>query len=568
MTNQNRYRRLLALLTAVLLAAGVCIPAGISADEGEENVSMSPWTPADNGIRVITDYSIQADANAVISFDDEDGAATAIHIQSGTVSLSTVAETSERIIVDGNATVILNGVNIEATAGPGLRILPGVQASVQLKEGSDNKLKGAAGYAGLEVDWEKDVAVSSMTLSGTGRLEARGGSDSVGIGGSTKNGGFHGNIIIQSGEVYAYGAGGGAGIGTANAPYKNRSYKAPISEVGILEILDGTIRATGGNSGNGGAGIGGGNHSDTKVIIRGGDVEARGASGIGCSIGSHDNKGNLGDKGPGYYYADIEIHGGKVTGTSVGGGYYGGAGIGGGAVCDAIILITNGEVTGIAGKLTDSKKEHDGGAGIGGGYEGHASITITGGTVVGKGANGASGIGSGGSPNSNPERSSKGRGAAAKLSSTTVNIVGGTVTGYGGPMGGAGIGGGNGADRGTVNISAGTVTGYGAESSETAKAGGAGIGGAADAGSFGLSGGSSKYFVQTSVNVNISGKAKVTAVGGWGASGIGSGAEKTGTSYTEATKISVSGSDIQAYADGTKFAIDTRELEADGSTQS
>ena len=53
------------------------------------------------------------------------------------------------------------------------------------------------------------------------------------------------------------------------------------------------------------------------------------------------------------------------------------------------------------------------------------------------------------------------------------------------------------------------------------------------------------------------------AVGGWGAAGIGSGAKNK-----TANTINISGGKIEAYADGTKFAIDTRRLNADGSTSS
>ncbi|MBQ8080936.1 MAG: Cna B-type domain-containing protein, partial [Clostridia bacterium] len=75
--------------------------------------------------------------------------------------------------------------------------------------------------------------------------------------------------------------------------------------------------------------------------------------------------------------------------------------------------------------------------------------------------------------------------------------------------------------------------------------------------------GKKAYQKETEVHVTITG-GDVTAIGGWGAAGIGSGARNT-----IAETISISDdANIQAYADGTKFAIDTRDLQADGSTKS
>ena len=85
--------------------------------------------------------------------------------------------------------------------------------------------------------------------------------------------------------------------------------------------------------------------------------------------------------------------------------------------------------------------------------------------------------------------------------------------------------------------------------------------------------------VKTTVDITITG-GDVTAISGWGASGIGSGADgeidengvlvrSKGKQITaDSITIDVAKAHIEAYADGTKFAIDTRQLNDDGTTES
>ena len=135
---------------------------------------------------------------------------------------------------------------------------------------------------------------------------------------------------------------------------------------------DGSLKATGGDSG---AGIGGGISGNGKnITITGGTVTAAGGD-YGAGIGG-------GFRGNG---ENITITGGTVT--AAGGN---GAGIGGGEEGDGKnITITGGTVT-AKGRL--------GGAGIGGGEQGNGEdITITDGTV--NAAGGVSGAGIGGGVN-------------------------------------------------------------------------------------------------------------------------------------------------------------------------
>ena len=164
---------------------------------------------------------------------------------------------------------------------------------------------------------------------------------------------------------------------------------------------DGSLKATGGDSG---AGIGGGGQwgdgSGENITITGGSVTATGgkwAAGIG-GVGNGKN---------------ITINGGTVNAT----GTDGGAGIGGGDEGSGEdITITGGTVNAAGG---------DYGAGIGGGFRGNGeNITITGGTVTAKGRLGGAGIGGG----------EQGNGEDITITDGTVNAAGG--------VSGAGIGGG------------------------------------------------------------------------------------------------------------------------------
>ena len=466
--------------------------------------------------------------------------------------------TSNRIVVASNATVTLDDVSIEASDEAAFLVKPGVTATLTLS--GENSLTGGDGYAAVEPAWNKSgdtVTMADLTINGTGTLNATGGTRSAGIGGSKARNGVYGNITIKSGTINANGATDAAGIGSSDNPANGTSsgsYKYVTDRWGSITIDGGTITASATRSG---AGIGGGNHSDSgEIVINGGDVTATGAAGIGAGLGSSKPDAD-GKKGPGYYYADVTINGGTVYAKANDGAS--GAGIGGGMYSDAIITITGGDVTAIGNYQNDNY--HHGGAGIGGGYLAHAEVTITGGTVKATGGGAAAGIGSGAAPNSSTARGSSSRTGKTTCGSTTVTISGGAVTATGGPKGGAGIGGGVGADKVTVNISGGTVDARGGKSTKDAMQGGAGIGSAYNASELDKE---ADYMVNTDTSVSITG-GDVLAIGGWGASGIGSGAKnQTATSIT----IDASNTTLEAYSDGTKFAIDTRQLNDDGSTTS
>ena len=516
-----------------------------------------------------------------IDYDEASG----VLLVRGDAVLSTDDETTDRIVVRADCTVTLAGVKVKPSGedgkmGPAMLIESPYNAELVLAGGSNNELTGSKGinvgstdgsFAGIEVEFEFEDGETpsnrkaSLTISGNGELTAKGSVNAAGIGGSNSAGGskgrgLYGNITIESGTVNAYASGGGAGIGSSNNPNggtSSGSYKATGNNIwGTITINGGTVKAEASDSG---AGIGGGNHVDSgKVIINGGTVTARGAAGIGCGIGSSKSSSTGGaDKGPGYYYADVEINGGEITASSNDIG----AAIGGGMYCDADVTITGGKITAIGGSRQGNI--HHGGAGIGGGYLGHADIEISGEDteIYAIGGDGAAGIGSGGSPNSNESRGSGGRGSGVThVEYTEVGISGGTIEAYGGIKGGAGIGLGVGGDKVSVSITGGKVKAAGAESDIESLSGGAGIG----SGYRGF-GPDPKYFVDGDVDVSITG-GEIIAIGGYGASAIGSGAANK---MADTITIDAGSASFEAYSDGTKFAIDTRIVieNGDGTTQ-
>ena len=366
---------------------------------------------------------------------------------------------------------------------------------------SDTGDFATSGKAALSVQGKGNVEIEL-----DGKNELKSGYDRAGLEKNTSEGTLTLKDDNKDGSLKATGGDSGAGIGgggqwgdgsgeniTINGGSVTATggkWAAGIGGVGNgknITINGGTVNATGTD---GGAGIGGGSRGSGEAItITGGTVNATGTDG-GAGIGG-------GDEGSG---EDITITGGTVTAT---GGDYA-AGIGGGiSGSGENITITGGTVTAAGGN----------GAGIGGGFRGNGeNITITGGTVTAASGNGA-GIGGG----------EEGNGK-------NITITGGTVTAKG-RLGGAGIGGGEQGNGEDITITDGTVNAAGGVS-------GAGIGG-------GVNGIGSK--------VTVSGAAQVTAIAGksdgsYGAGAtIGDGSKRT---YENGVYTYSDGKEIQADISG------------------
>lgn len=201
----------------------------------------------------------------------------------------------------------------------------------------------------------------TLTIKGSGRLDATGGDNGAGIGASYADGDC-GNIVIEGGIIYATGGNEGcAGIG---GDYEDRE------SCGNITISGGEVHATGGGgTSNRGAGIGCGNAGKCgNITITGGTVYAsgtRGAAGIGTAYAN----GECGN---------ITITGGTVEAT--GGTGAAGIGTGVGGTCGSITITNdNGNTHVTATKGSTSAKNS---IGIGGTKIGYALGTVTiGGTV-------------------------------------------------------------------------------------------------------------------------------------------------------------------------------------------
>jgi hypothetical protein len=263
--------------------------------------------------------------------------------------------TANKVLVDGvTANITLDGVNIEllSTDSNNAFTLKN-SANVTLTLTVSNILKGTANGAGGLTLGSTEI----LTIKGAGDLTASANTNAAGIGGSSFPAGHeaNGTINILSGTIVATGGSSGAGIGGTNG-----------GNGGVINISGGTITATGGS----GAGIGGGTFGSGGTInISLGTVIATGGSnsaGIGGGIGSD---GGI-----------INISGGIVTST----GNKNGAGIGGGWNNSAgTINITGGIITASGSKAISSSF---GGTGIGSGCNNEGTLDTSGSITIGSGA--------------------------------------------------------------------------------------------------------------------------------------------------------------------------------------
>lgn len=313
-----------------------------------------------------------------------------------------------RVVIDGSVNIILNN-------GIDLNIPQGITVS----EGNSLTIWGQ----------NKDCTLDgALTINDTDRYNAGIGTEGSSYGTKT----LTGYIEINGGKISVQAAHYGAGIGGG---YYSDGCNITING-GIIIAKSGTW---------GGAGIGGGNYGDGyNIIINGGHVTAQGASDLddGAGIGGgYQGSGHDITINDGIVYADGGASGigcGGFPGGAYGYGYnitinngtivsngFSGPGIGGGHDTHDI-LIKNGNV------LATSK----GGAGIGS-YGGNAyNIIITGGIITARGADKATGIGSGYQGNSSnisisnaivEASGSVGIGAVDGYNSSDITIVNSTV---------------------------------------------------------------------------------------------------------------------------------------------
>lgn len=256
-------------------------------------------------------------------------------IHSGDLSLQNktgLDTVNDRVVVDGtyNGTLTLEGVNIDRSGESDSAFTLENGASVTLALTGNNVLVSGGSAAGLYVS---DGA--ALTVTGSGHLEARGGTagtdGGAGIGGSGDSVSFGTVTLKGTGIVTAVGGTRAAGVGSGG----KQNYDGTAT--GTVLIESGTVNATSGQN----------------------------AAAIGCGPDTSDNR------------ITIRITGGTVNATDGGDG----AGIGAGWSTDSVGTIE------IAGGVVRANGTNEG-AGIGkpgGGNNG--SVTISGGTVTANGGN-------------------------------------------------------------------------------------------------------------------------------------------------------------------------------------
>ena len=225
---------------------------------------------------------------------------------------------------DAKATITLDGVyiNVSDKAVSPLEIAEDSTGAVSVVLKGSNVLTAGEKAAGIQ---KNGTAEGTLTISGSGTLNAQGGEYGAGIGGGYCGVGSNititGGIITATGGSYGAGIGGGFWGGGSN-----------------ITISGGEVTATGGY---GGAGIGGGYYGvGSNIAITGGIITATGGDG-GAGIGGGDSRdGN-----------DISISGGTVTATGRGTKSDIGGGIGGSTgtvtITGGSVKTTNGALTGV-----------------------------------------------------------------------------------------------------------------------------------------------------------------------------------------------------------------------------
>ena len=227
------------------------------------------------------------------------------------------SSTTNVILVNGvEATITISNLDIQiphdkndetaSTWVPAIRLVNGAKLNLILE--GKNTLKGGDMCAAIEVP-----EGCTLTISGEGRLKATGG-EGAGIGASSRRNGSLGTIVIEEGDIEAYGGEMAAGIGGSAE-----------GGSGTIIINNGTVYAKGGHGSYykdiqnvyGGAGIGGGaNGCVDRIEINGGNVTAYGgyATNAGRHPGAAIGCGGGGAKAVegGYKYGDIAIKGGTV----------------------------------------------------------------------------------------------------------------------------------------------------------------------------------------------------------------------------------------------------------------
>ena len=210
--------------------------------------------------------------------------------------------TNKTLTIEGGtigAKVTLSNVNIETTSDAAVSVSGNVELVIEGK----NILQSGWGHAGVE----KADDNGTLTISGSGTLNAYGGESGAGIGSGSQKG--CSNIEIESGIINAHGGQWGAGIGSGNV-----GNRPGVLGGSYITINGGDVTAYGGSEA---AGIGGGFKGNGKdITINGGTVHAESGGGEKVAAIGGGRVNGVGK--------NIQITGGNVTVKSGTGVWIGG----------------------------------------------------------------------------------------------------------------------------------------------------------------------------------------------------------------------------------------------------
>ena len=218
-----------------------------------------------------TDYSY---TNGVLTVNS--GANITISMASGATAM-----TSDRIVVNGNAKITLNGVNITPVdAGTddgysGIDLASGATLNITLQSGSSNVINGGTSITGAPGPGIHVPESSTLIIGGNGSLEVKGASHdseaAVGIGGNasaSQAGEACGNVLILGGTIkvhcgtpkYSIGKqpvdiGGGTSDMQKGGDCNTVIILTPVNSGGGLTIGGGAGSSIGGGNASNGQGI-------------------------------------------------------------------------------------------------------------------------------------------------------------------------------------------------------------------------------------------------------------------------------------------------------------------------
>ncbi len=229
----------------------------------------------ENGTEVETEYQMNLKYGSIRVYIGADGKQYAKQGENdpqkrGNLQITTDgSQTHNTITIEGGTTgakVTLSNVNIETTSNAAVS----VSGNVELVITGTNILRSGENRAGLE----KADDDGTLTIDGTGSLEAYGGNEAAGIGSRANNNVR--NIVINGGTITAECTGrDGAGIGGGHS-----------GKAENIRINGGVVTATGGEWGYGiGSGYNEYSLLPTTITITGGTVKAI-AGKPGAAIGA------------------------------------------------------------------------------------------------------------------------------------------------------------------------------------------------------------------------------------------------------------------------------------------